>query len=505
MSSPGPVTEEADSIGRNTAFGVATQVTSAVFTAALTLYLIRALGADDYGVFALAVGVGALLLIACDFGITASAGRFIAEHRGDRTAVAAVLADSFKLKLLAGAIVAALLAATATPIADAYGNPDLAWPLRAVALAVFGQSMMLLYRGAFIAMARVALTWRLIFLESAFEISASVALVLGGGGAAGAAAGRAAGYVFGALVGVALATRILGRRALTAGVGASSRRREIARYAGALFLVNAAFTLFERIDVLLIGAIVSTTAVGVFEAPLRLSTFLSYAGQAVAFGVAPRMARHREHGSDVAAFERAIRYLILLQAALLAPTLVWSEPIVDLALGSDYEQSSEVLRALAPFIFLSALGTFITLGVNYLGEARRRVPLAIITVLVNLGIDLVLIPEIGVLGAAVGTDVAFALYVLGHFWIIKQVLGLAMGPVFLTLFRCLAAAGAMAGVLALFGTAELSVAEALLGGTAGLVVYCIGLWASGEVSSREVGDARRMLANRLDRTRKSTT
>src|SRR5919109_3096693 len=148
MAEPGPVNQGAESIARNTAFGVATQVTTAVFTAGLTLYLIRAVGAGDYGVFALAVSVGALVVIASDFGITSSAGRFIAEHRGDRGAVAAVLADAFKLKLLVGAIASATLVATASPIANAYGNSDLAWPLRAVAIAVFGQSMMLLYRGA---------------------------------------------------------------------------------------------------------------------------------------------------------------------------------------------------------------------------------------------------------------------------------------------------------------------------------------------------------------------
>jgi O-antigen/teichoic acid export membrane protein len=493
MTSP-EAAKDAEGIARSTAFGVATQATTAVFTAGLTLYLIRSLGAADYGVFALAVGIGALLVMAADFGISSSAGRFIAEHRGDREGVAALLADAFRLKLAAAVIGAVVLAVAAGPIADVYGNADLAWPLRAVALAVFGQSMMLLFRGAFVAMARVALTWRLVLLENVFETSASIALVLAGGGAAGAAFGRAAGYMAGAAIGVYLAWRALGRT--TTARATSGRRREIARYAGAMVLVNAAFTLFERIDVLLIGAIISTTAVGVFEAPLRLSTFLSYAGQAVAFGVAPRVARHRRHGSNVAVFERAVRYLIVLQAALLAPTLVWSEPIVHLALGAGYEQSSGVLRALAPFIFLSALGTFITLAVNYLGEARRRVPLAAAAVLLNLVIDLVLIPEIGVVGGAIGTDVAFTLYVVGHFWITKQVLGLPLRPVALTLARCLAGAGAMAATLALFGTAELSVAEALVGGAAGLAVYFSALLASGEISQGELAAARRVVAGR---------
>ena len=41
--------ERPHSIARNTLFGAATQLTTAAFTAVLTLYLVRALGPGDYG------------------------------------------------------------------------------------------------------------------------------------------------------------------------------------------------------------------------------------------------------------------------------------------------------------------------------------------------------------------------------------------------------------------------------------------------------------------------
>ena len=52
-----PPAPRSDSITRNTFFGLATQLTTAAFTAALTLFLVRALGPDDYGIFALATGI----------------------------------------------------------------------------------------------------------------------------------------------------------------------------------------------------------------------------------------------------------------------------------------------------------------------------------------------------------------------------------------------------------------------------------------------------------------
>ncbi len=487
-----------DSISRNTAFAFAAQLTSAVFTAGVTLYLVRKLGPSGYGLFALAVAIGAMLVLLADLGVTQSAERFIADRRSQPGAIAALLGDALRLKLIAATVACGALIALAGPIADAYGEHDLVWPLRAIAVAVLGQTLLFLYRGTFVALRRVSLVWRLMTLESAVEAAATVALVATGAGAAGAAWGRAAGYVFGALVGAVMARRLVGR--LNSGrldsdpaAPATGNRLRIARYAGALFVVSVAFVAFEQVDVLLIGAILSTTSVAIFEAPLRLGAFLGYAGQALAFGVAPRLSRGGEQRPNVAAFESALRYLVLVQAALLAPVLVWADPIVDLLFGSDYASSAPVLRALAPFVFLSAIGTFVTLAVNYIGEARSRVPFAVGAVLVNLAIDAVLIPDIGVIGGAVGTDVAFALYVLAHLWICRRLLGFSLRPLVGTLVRALVAAGAMAGVLAAFGTSDLSTLEVVCGALAGAAVYCAVLLAAGAVSISEIATLGRRL------------
>jgi O-antigen/teichoic acid export membrane protein len=485
--------ESGDSITRNTAFGAATQITTAVFTAAMTLYLVRALGPHDYGTFALAVSVGTLLMLIADFGLTGSAGRFVAEVRGNDREVAAVVSDSVRLKFFAVIPVAIVVFVLAGPIADAYGNSGLEWPLRGMAFAVVGQGMFLMYRGIFISLARVSVTWRITLYESALEATASIGLVLLGAGAAGAAFGRATGYLLGTVLAVILSVRLLGRDAI--GLRNRGYTRKVAQYGGALLVVTVAFTLFEQIDVLLIGAIISTKAVGVFEAPLRLTTFLGYGGQALAQGVAPRLARRPGEPPNVPAFARATRYLTIFQAVLIAPLLVWAEPIVNLVLGSSYAGSVPVLRALAPFVFMAGLGTFITLVVNYIGEARRRIVISFVTVGLNAAIDLVLLPKIGVVGGAVGTDVAFALFVAGHFWICKRVMGLELWPLVVTGLRCLVAAGAMTGALALFGTSSLSWAEALLGSIAGVSAYLIALVVTREVTVAELRGARSAWTN----------
>lgn len=474
-------------------------MTGAVFTAGLTFFLVRALGPYEYGLLALALGVSGVLLIPSDLGISQSAARFVAEHRGDQRAVAGVLTDALKLKAVVAVLVSGCLLASAGVIADAYGAPSLTWPLRLMALALFGHSYLNFFGATFTAQGKIALHLRVVASESTLETGTAVVLVLLGAGATGAAAGRAAGYLFAAGVGGALLARHLGRRAFASRgrEAKAANYRRIAGYASALLVIDGAFTLFSRIDVLLIGAILGVRAVGLFEGPVRIVTLFGYVGQAASKGVAPRLARHAERAPEVEPFRRMLRYMVLIQALAIAPVVVWADPLTQLALGSSYGESAGVLRTLAPFIFLSGISPILALGVNYLGEARRRIPIAVGAVVINLVIDLVLLPRIGILAGAIASDVAYTFYTVGHLFICRRMVGIPLRPLARTFFRSLLAAGAMGGVLLLFGYSVVSTSSLLIGGALGVLTYCGVLLATGEFTSEELHALRGAVASRL--------
>jgi O-antigen/teichoic acid export membrane protein len=480
-----------DSISRNAVNAIATQLATSAFTAGVTLYLVRALGPDGYGVFALALSIGAVLLLPSDFGISQATARFMAELRDDKDTASALYADAFRLRLMGSLVLAVVLVASSDLIADAYGQPQLTWVVRGVALAVFGQSLLMLNNGVLTALGRLGVYFRIVLSESAIEAGATVTLVLLGGGAAGAAFGRAAGYLAGGLIAVVAVVRLLGVGTRRRGLGLrSGYGRRLMGYAGALFIVDGVFTLFETIDIILIGAYLDASAVGLFQAPLRLAIFLHYPGLAIASAVAPRLARSRDTEPNVAAFETALRLIVIVQLGLAAATFAWAQPIVEVALGPEYRGSVDTLRALAPYIFLSGVAPLVSLAANYLGEARRRVPIAILTVLVNIAIDIILIPRIGIVAGAIGTGVAYALYVPAHLWICQRMLGINLRRLGITTLRGLLASGALAGVLAMVGTSTLSPLQWIAGFALAPLVFGGVLLLSGEVSRAELNGVR---------------
>ena len=487
----------ADSVSRNAAFAVGARMTTAAITAGLALFLARELGPRVYGYFALAMAIASVAAFLADVGITAATPRFLAERRHSRTAVAAVLGDALRLKVAAAVPVSVALFALAGPLTSAFDAPEAAWALRGMSIAVFAQGLFLFVLGAFEALGRISVNLRIVAFESVLEGTSIVALVLLGGGAAGAAFGRAIGYTVGAGIALGFIWKVVGAPRLGAGDASGLRARDIARYAGALLIIDALFRAFAQIDVLLIGAIVGGgRAVGLFDLPMQIAWFLHYPAGAASTAVAPRLARRPGAEPDVELFGTALRYITALQGIFLAPIIVWAEPIIVTLLGTEFRESADVLRALAPFVLLSGPALLASLGVNYLGAARKRVPLAVVVLAANAIIDIILIPKIGIVAGAIGTDVAYAIWVPAHLLILRQLIAMPLKPQWLAFARAIAAAGVACLPLLALGT-DPGLVVLVLGVAIACLVYLVALRLSGELSRADIDRMREVISRRF--------
>ena len=199
------------------------------------------------------------------------------------------------------------------------------------------QGFTLFFITTFEALGRNSVGFRLGFAESGVELCAALGLVLAGAGVSGALAGRAIGYGFGAALGGLLLLRIVGRRRpVRAASSTALTARRIARYAGTIFVIDAAFAAFGYIDVLLIGAFLDATAAGAFSAPVQLIAPAGYVALALAAGIGPRLAGDRGAEPDTEALRAGLRIALGIQFMMAVPIVVWAPSIVNIALGSDY-------------------------------------------------------------------------------------------------------------------------------------------------------------------------
>jgi len=359
---------------------------------------------------------------------------------------------------------------------------------------------MLMGSAIFNALGKIVIRLRITSGEALVEFSASVALVLLGGGAAGAAFGRAIGYGFGALLGIFFALRLVGQpRLRPLRPPGRDTVRSVGRYAGALVVVDSAHVLSGNANMLFIGGYLGSAAAGIFQAPTRLLTLLQYPGLSVANAVSPRLARRPGHEPDVRALELAIRRLVAFQCVVLAPAVIWADPILDLILGAGYDEASDVLTALAPHAFFLGLAPLLSTSVNYMGEARRRIPVALFTLaLTSIG-AVTLISSEGLVGAAIATTIAYGFYTLAHLWLCRKLVRLPLAGIASSLVSGLTAAAAMGIVLVAVGTQDLTLLDWVVGGLGGLAAYVGMLLFMREVSPGDIARIGRRLRRRSRR------
>jgi O-antigen/teichoic acid export membrane protein len=134
--------------------------------------------------------------------------------------------------------------------------------------------------------------------------------------------------------------------------------------------------------------------------------------------------------------------------------------------------------------------------VNYLGAARKRVPVAVAALGVNAVWDLIFLPKIGIVAGAIGTDLAYAIWVPAHLVIMRQLLDLPLRPIALDFVRAALAAGIACLPLVALGT-DPGVAVLVLGCAIACVVYTVALRLTGGVGAADIDRMREILSRRF--------
>jgi O-antigen/teichoic acid export membrane protein len=241
-----------------------------------------------------------------------------------------------------------------------------------------------------------------------------LAVLAAGGGIVEVSAMFAIGTGIGLALGFVLMARSIGMPARTLPESGRTELRKSSRGYGAQDILGM---LLAKIDVLILSFLATEAAVGRYGAAYRLleaTFFLTSAVNGAFAAMYAYLTRESEPSVNVA-FERSIKLALAALVPCGIAFAVLAEPLSRLFFGEDLEGASRPLMLLAPVVALMGL---ITLGSSLLVGRREPgvlVRLAASAVIVNIALNLALIPPLDDEGAALAmlvTAVVFAGLVL---------------------------------------------------------------------------------------------
>ena len=205
--------------------------------------------------------------------------------------------------------------------------------------------------------------------------------------------------------------------------------RLMARYSAKLYIGSAADFLHFRQDVLMLGWMAGLSSVGVYSVGVSFAEIATRLPAAMGSAIQAQASRV-SHESALDLASRAIRLTALFAIAVVVFLGVVVSWLIPWLFGPGFAGSVTVFYLLAPGIIANALIWPISSYQSARGTVYWRESVSCVAL--NVGLNLVLIPLWGYLGAAVASSVSYALLAGLLLWRLCGDSGLGPGSFLLT-------------------------------------------------------------------------
>lgn len=190
------------------------------------------------------------------------------------------------------------------------------------------------------------------------------------------------------------------------------------------FAMACATTVYTNLDEVMLGFMKTNADVGYYHAAVKIKTILVSLVTALGAVLLPRASYYMEQGMKEAfkrITEKALHFVLLAASAVMVYFMLFARAGILLLSGSAFEPAVVPMQIIMPTVLL--IGITNVLGIQILVPLGKEVKVLyseIAGALVDLVLNLLLIPRYGAAGAAVGTLAAEAAVLLVQYCALRD-------------------------------------------------------------------------------------
>lgn len=398
------------------------QILSKIIGFAFFIGVVNIIGSEAFGEFLLFQGVLVLLTILSEFGLDGGVEKRISGGKK-----AAIIGTAVVLKLLLGGVVAVGILLIRPQLDSYIGAPVILWAIPSLFVSNVKNVFLHALRGEQHVEQSILMGQ---LLQSVLFVGLGISASLGGHGVLGLIGSFilsqtvvlcVAAYSLYMAVGYAPFRRMIGRPNLVTA-------RSLVDYSKYDFVASTVSgKVVSWADTLLIGLFLSTTAVTAYEAAWRLSSVTILTSRAVANVIFPRISHLDSEGATAeieAIIPRALPLSLLFVFPAIPGVYFVGDDILQYLFGAD-----TTIAATAFFVVtvgrvpqaVNAINGRVLKGLNRPDLDFRSTMLFLV---LNVSMNLVLIPAFGIVGAGVATTLAYTVMTVLNTFFIKRMIDL---------------------------------------------------------------------------------
>lgn len=165
-------------------------------------------------------------------------------------------------------------------------------------------------------------------------------------------------------------------------------------------------TALSRMDILLLGALISSSAVGKYQVSMQLTMAGTFIGGVTSAGLMSRVSNHwsqENQGKIVADVTNSLGYASILAIPIFFGAAAMPESLLVTVFGAQYSGIGAVLVGLALYRLLSMQSRQLSSTVGGLDRPEINTRIGLVVLILNIGLGYALLLEYGVAGVVLAT------------------------------------------------------------------------------------------------------
>jgi stage V sporulation protein B len=389
----------------------------------ISVLLGRYLGAEDLGLYRIIASIYAIVLLIAALGLPSALIKYVAEYKSDQNRLNEIVSSGIITSLLLAAIAMPALYFLSGPLAYFFHMPRLSDLFKILSIVfpfiLVDQVLLGMFNGL------REMKWYAIYyiLQGIVTASTTAVLIIYlGFGVTGAVMGM----VVAAAVSCIFLSLVSSRYFRPVGKNFFENAKMLLSFSAPIVITNGINTVNYQADTIVTGYYLNAADVGYYGASINLSRLLWTIPQAFQMITYPATSEYwsrNNHAALQKMIDKSMKYSAYLLSVCGLAFAFFASDIVGLIYGTKFGDSVLPLQIL--LVGTVIWGVVISIGGSVTGAGRPDIGMRLVAIsaITNLALNLLLIPVMGIAGAAIATTTSLAVASLvGIYLTVKIVL-----------------------------------------------------------------------------------
>ncbi len=373
------------------------------------LFLARSLSVSDFGLFYAILAFTGFLTLFRDPGFSTTLTKFVAEFKAKKDFVA--IKSSFSIILILEILISGFVVISVFIFSDYisvsyFKTYEAVLPLKIMILSYFA-SVFVTVQFVFLGLGKIKYYS---IMEPVRNIStfSAIAMLIGLG-----VVGAAIGYLVGAIFLVIIITLLLFRSFPILSTKTHINKdltKKLILFSFPVFLTGVAGTILGYTDTIIITFFLSVKEVGFYQVALPTSQLLWVLTSSLSVIMLPivsEMWAKKDTKSLSNITSLLTKYLFIITIPIVIVIVAFPDAIIRILFGNDFLPASQALQILALSSLFYPIFSLVSTSIVAIGKPMTNTKIIAAMTMLNLAMNIVLVPSIGIIGAALATTLSY--------------------------------------------------------------------------------------------------